>query len=867
MNGRIERWFTTHGWKPFDFQLRAWQAYRDGRSGLIHAPTGMGKTQAAWLGPVAEFLDEHPRPVPHRRRAAACPLRVLWITPLRALASDTTRALRAPVEALGLPWTVEQRTGDTGAALKARQRRQLPTALVTTPESLSLLLSYPDGRAALSTLRCVIVDEWHELIGSKRGVQVELALARLRRWNPHLRTWGLSATIGNTERAAEVLVGPGFDPSRLCIVRGRADRRTEFVTLLPDQIERFPWAGHLGTRLLGQVVAAIEGAGTSLLFTNTRSQAEIWFRQLTLARPDWLGRIMLHHGSLDRALRTEVEKRLEAADGVGLDDPARLKCVVCTSSLDLGVDFSPVDQVIQVGSPKGVARLLQRAGRSGHRPGAVSRLIGVPTHALELVEFAGARRAIGLGRLEDRVPVRLAFDVLAQHLVTVACGGGFEPDDLLAEVRSTHAYADLTDAQWSWALDFVRRGGPSLTAYPRHLRVAPDDASPGRLVVAGAAVARLHRLNIGTITADVAMTVCLASGRRLGTIEEGFVSRLRAGDRFVFAGRVLELLRIRDNAAIVRPATRASGAVPAWSGGRMPLSSHLSEQVVELFRQAGQGRYDSPELSAARPLIELQRAWSRLPAPGTLLIETTTSRQGHHAFVYPFAGRLVHEALAALLAHRLTRLRPVSVSAVCTDYGVELLGSEPPPRDEAIWRALLSTDGLLDDLLASLNSTQLARRQFREIARIAGLLVQGYPGQRSPARHLQASSEMFFDVFSQFDPDNLLLEQAQRELLEGQLEFRRLSETLVRIAAERIEIVATARLTPLAFPLWAEHIRSVHASGEPWNDRIRKMVVQLETSARRGTDARARAAQADRHGSTSRQARPAGAAAVGAGDA
>lgn len=828
----IDGWFARRGWKPFDFQRQAWRAYLAGRSGLIHAPTGMGKTQAAWLGPVAQYLAQNPAGVsrPARlHRDGAEPLRVLWITPLRALAADTAQSLALPIADLALPWTIEQRTGDTSASVKARQRTRLPTALITTPESLSLLLSYPDARERLASLCAVIVDEWHELIGTKRGVQVELALARLRAWNPAVRTWGLSATLGNTEQAAQVLVGPRFDRSRLSLIQGHSDKQIEIVTIIPDRVERFPWAGHLGLTLLPKVLAAVESAATTLLFTNTRSQAEIWFRQIVLARPDWLGQVALHHGSLDRVLRSRVERRLDSADQFSRAHPGRLRCVVCTSSLDLGVDFAPVDQVIQIGSPKGVARLLQRAGRSGHQPGAVSRLIGVPTHALELVEYAAARAAVAAGRLEARTPVRKPFDVLVQHLVTVALGGGFDEDALRDEVRSTHAFSDLTDAEWSWAMDFVQRGGPSLTAYPRYLRVAPSSHTP-RWCVASQSVARWHRLNIGTIVADAAMSVRITSGRNLGTIEESFITRLRPGDRFVFAGRTLELVRIRDMTVYAR-AARGSAQIPSWDGGRMPLSSHLSAQFIDAIDRARRGSFDSPEMQAARPLLELQAAASHLPAPDELLIEQAESRHGSHAFLFPFAGRLAHEALAALLSHRLTRLAPRSVSSVATDYGIELLTTEPIPRDEALWRTLLTPEQLLDDLIVSFNTTQMSRRQFREIARIAGLILQGYPGQRAPARQVQASTEMFYDVFSQYDPGNLLLEQSRRELLEGQLELRRLRDTLDRIASSRLVMIHTPRFSPLAFPLFAESLRIIHASSEKWGDRIRKMVGQLEAAA------------------------------------
>lgn len=818
----LEEWFAGRGWTPFEFQREAWAAYLSGRSGLVHAPTGMGKTLAVWLGPVIEGLRERDAGVARGSavvRENAEPLRVLWITPLRALAGDTVRSLREPITGLstsgfGLSWTVEPRTGDTSASVRARQRERLPTCLVTTPESLSIMLSYPDWRDRLESVRCVIVDEWHELMGSKRGVQVELALARLRGACPSLRVWGLSATIGNTEHAARALVGTGSPEPAL--IRGAAPKRIEVETLLPDAIENYPWSGHIGTRLAARVIERVRGAGTTLLFTNTRSQAEIWFRAILTGAPDLLGAICLHHGSLDRAIRDEVEGMLR--DG-------RARCVVCTSSLDLGVDFSPVDQVIQIGSPKGLARLIQRAGRSGHRPGAVSRIAGVPTHAFELIEFAAAREAIEGGRIEDRVPPSKPLDVLTQHLVTCAVGGGFVAEELHKEVRSTRAFAELTEADWAWALEFVTKGGASLGAYDKFQRVAVAD---GLYKIASARLATMHRLAIGTIVADPAVTVRYASGRTVGSVEESFIGRLRPGDRFVFHGKTLELLSLREMTALVKPARQRSGAVPQWNGGRMPLSSQLADAVRLRVQRAGEGDFSGPEVELMRGLLERQGRESRLPRADELLIEHTLTDEGHHAFLFPFAGRLVHEGLGALLSYRVSKLMPATITATATDYGVELLSNEAIELEERAWRGCFMVDGLLEDLVEAIHATQLARRHFREIARIAGLTHPGYPGKATSMRHVQASSEMFYDVFCEFEPGNLLLGQARREVVEEQVEFSRLESALRRMGGEKIVIVRTDRLTPMAFPLFAERLRSTHVTSEQWDARVRRVVEELE---------------------------------------
>lgn len=815
----IDSFFSSRGWTPFPFQREVWAAYLRGDSGLLHAPTGMGKTLAVWLGPVIEWIEENPDAEKWREMDAP-PLRVLWITPLRALASDTTSSLREAVEGIGVPWSVELRTGDTSTTIKKRQKVTLPTALITTPESISVLLSYPESHKLFGHLKCIIVDEWHELLGTKRGVQTELAIARLRGFAPETRVWGLSATLGNLAEARDVLL-PGYSRRRL--VSADAHKEVIVETLIPDTLERFPWAGHLGLNLLPDVLRALERAHSTLIFTNTRSQTEIWFQAILDAVPDYASEIALHHGSLERELRTEVETRL--ADG-------RMRVVVCTSSLDLGVDFAPVDQVIQVGSPKGIARLMQRAGRSGHRPGVASKVICVPTHAFELVEFAAVQWALkalnGAPSIESREPLQKPLDLLVQHLVTIALGGGFVAEELLDEVRTSYAYRNLTDEEFQWALDFVTHGGEALQAYDQFAKVLLRE---GRYVVESRDVARFHRMTIGSITSDAALKVAFLSGRNLGTIEESFISRLRTGDSFVFAGQVLELVMVKEMTAFVRKATSLKGIVPRWSGGRMPLSTQLALAVRTLLDDARRGIYASPEMLSVAELLELQKRWSILPRPNELLIEQTRTRDGFHTFIFPLAGRLVHEGLAALLAWRVTRTAPRTVSAYATDYGVELLSATPIELEEDEWRQLLTTDELLEDILACVNSSELARRQFRDIARIAGLIFSGYPGQQKSTRQLQASSAILFEVFNDYDPNNLLLAQARREVLEQQLEFARLRDLLESLDDMDFRIIETRALTPLAFPLFADRLRSQEVSSESWEARVRRIVAELEMEA------------------------------------
>jgi ATP-dependent Lhr-like helicase len=815
---RVMSWFGRQSWQAFPFQEEVWDAFLAGQSGLIHSATGTGKTLAAWLGPLIEWIDAHPEPKAAERREDAPGLRVLWITPLRALAADTAASLLAPLEALEVPWTVETRTGDTSQSLRAKQAKQLPTALVTTPESLTLMLTREDVGELLRDLRLIVVDEWHELMSTKRGVQTELALARVRDLAPEVRTWGVSATLGNLGEAMETLLGVGGEGT---LVQGVVGKPIVIDTILPKNINRFPWAGHFGTQMVPPVIEAIDEGGTCLVFTNTRAQAEIWYQAILDARPDWQGVLALHHGSLSREERDRVEAGLK--DGT-------LRAVVCTSSLDLGVDFTPVDRVLQVGSPKGVARLLQRAGRSGHRPGIPSRVTCVPTHALELVDMASAREAALAGRIESREGVERPLDVLAQHLVTLAVGTGFREEELLAEVRTTRAYRHLTDEEWTWTLDFVVRGGDSLRAYPEYRRVVRSEDGVYR--VEDKDIAKRHRMSIGTIVSDAAMQVQYIGGGRLGTVEESFLARLKPGDRFLFAGKALEFVRIKDMTAWVRRTNRVQGAVPRWMGGRLPLSSELSHAIRQELEHAKHGELRSPEMQAIAPILELQGRWSAIPAEDELLIERVQTRDGHHLFFYPFEGRLVHEGLAALFAYRLSRIRPITFTMAANDYGFELLAPEPAPLDEALEDGLLSTERLAEQIQASLNQVELARRQFREIARIAGLVFQGFPGMNKSARQIQASSGLFFDVFARYEPNNLLLHQAHREVLERQLEEGRMGVALRRLAASRILIKEPRRPTPMAFPILVDRLRETLTS-ESLTDRIEKMTLRLEQEAGR----------------------------------
>ncbi len=852
------RWLATRGWKPFAFQRAVWKAMAQGHSGLLHATTGAGKTYAVWLGALQALASERPASLPRvsqpavarrgTRKPPSAPLTVLWITPMRALAADTLKALQTPLDALAAeypqlaPWSMGARTGDTSGAERSAQSRRLPTVLVTTPESLSLLLARADAREQLASVRLVVADEWHELLGNKRGVQLQLALARLRGWSPQLSVWGMSATLGNLDEAMQTLLGLDDDgqPRPGVLVQGQVDKRLVVDTLLPDRPERFSWAGHLGLAMLPAVVRELEAtAGSTLVFVNVRSQAELWYKALLEARPDWAGLLAIHHGSLDRGVREWVEAGLKAGT---------LKAVVCTSSLDLGVDFLPVERVLQIGSAKGIARLLQRAGRSGHAPGRPSRITLVPTHSLELVEAAAARAAVRAQQVEMRASPRQPVDVLVQHLATVALGGGFVPDALYAEVRRTVAYAGLAPAVWQWCLDFVHRGGPSLAAYPDYQRVRPDGEGIWRMPDA-----------------------------RLGSMEESFLSRLSPGNAFVFAGQVLELVRIEDMTAYVRRAARTRPTVPRWAGARMPLSTVLADFVVQQLALAAAGDYHSPELRCVRPLLEVQQRWSALPTPGTLLAETLRTREGWHLFLYPFAGRHAHAGLASLLAWRAAQGETGTFSIAVNDYGLELLSAterdwaamlpellraEPAQAVAAPGRVSATEAGamrntanadrhwdraaddahlpsedarhaLLHEVLASLNATEMARRRFREIARVSGLIFQSHPGERRSARQLQASAQLFFEVFRKYDDMNLLLRQADEEVLSQELDVAQLLAALRRMQAQTLVVSALRRPSPFAFPLMVERFRE-KLTNEHLADRIARMLAQLHEAADAG---------------------------------
>ena len=799
----IQDWFLDKGWTPQRFQKATWQAYLAGKSGLLNAPTGSGKTYAIWGGVLQRQLDIGQLPKKTN---------VLWITPLRALGVEIQQTTELLTKAFFPTLSVGLRTGDTPQSERVKQKRQPPFGLVTTPESLHLLISNKGHQHFFENLHTVVVDEWHELMGSKRGVQVELALSYLKSFLPNLQVWGISATIGNLDLAQQILLGRPTENQIL--VQSTQKKKIEVVSLFPKEMETFPWSGHLGIHLLEQVTEIIRTHPSTLLFTNTRAQCEIWYQKLLEKAPELAGQLAMHHGSIDKINRLWVEDALRQH---------RLKAVICTSSLDLGVDFSPVSACVQIGSPKGVGRFLQRAGRSGHQPQKGSKIYFLPTHAIELIESIALQKAIKENTIEDRLPYLNSFDVLVQFLMTLAVGDGFMPKPCFEIVKNTFCFQTLTLQQWQWLLNFIQKGSQSLENYDEYKKTYVDDA--GKICVASRSIAMRHRLNVGTIMSDASLLVKYLKGGKIGTIEEWFVSKLKTGDVFTFAGRNLELVRIQAIEVLVRKSKSKNTKIPAWMGGRMSFSAHLSQMLRATFFAPETS--NTPEWKALRPLLDRQRQLSMLPETNQFLIETFTTKEGHHAVFYPFEGRAIHEAMAAIIAYRYSLLYPISFTLAYNDYGYELLSDQPIDIEALIDNNLLTTKDLIDDLRKSINLAEMARRKFRDIAVIAGLVFQGYPQKTLKSKHLQSSAQLFFEVFKDYEPDNLLYLQAVEESFDHGMEQGRLQQAFERIEQQEICWKKAAQPTPFSFPLITDRLRE-KLSSETVEDRIKKMYVQLE---------------------------------------
>jgi len=798
----VTQWFNEQGWQPQSFQKKCWKAYALGKNGMLHAPTGSGKTYALWGAILSEAQQQKVLPKG---------INALWITPLRALAVEIQQATQRMNTAL-LPKTeVALRTGDTTQSSRAKQKRNPPFGLVTTPESLHILLSTKEHQNDFKQLQVVVVDEWHELLGTKRGVQVELALAYLRSFLPQLKVWGISATLGNPELARTILLGT---TENFTVVTAALSKKIVVKSLLPKTMDRFPWRGHLGLHLLPQVIELIKKSESTLLFTNTRAQCELWFHALLEANPDLAGQLAMHHGSIDKKIRLWVEDALRNN---------QLKVVVCTSSLDLGVDFSPVENCIQVGSPKGVSRFIQRAGRSGHRPKAKSTIHFLPTHAMELIESVALQKGIASQQLEDRIPYLNSYDVLLQFMMTLAVGSGFHPKTLFPIIKKTFCFQTLDKERWQWLLNFLIKGSQSLEHYDEYKKVSLLE--DGSLKVQNRSIAMRHRMSMGTIISDALLRIRYQKGGYLGSIEEWFVSKLNPGDVFTFSGKNLELLRIHNMEVIVRKSKSKKARIPAWMGGRMSFSAHLSDLLKKTLFEIEHN--NAPEFKALQPVFEQQQKESVIPQPHQLLIERFETKEGVHTVFYPFEGYALHEAMASLMAYRISLLSPITFSMSFNDYGFELLSDQAFDAQTFLDNNLFSPDFLLEDLQKSINISEMARRRFRDIAVISGLVFQGFPNKPLKTKHLQSGAQLFYEVFKDYEPDNLLYLQALEETFDHGMERGRLTQVMEELQNKTVVWKECSQPTPFSFPLITDRIRT-KLSSESLEDRIKKMSLQLE---------------------------------------
>ncbi|MEO1386619.1 MAG: ligase-associated DNA damage response DEXH box helicase [Cyanobacteria bacterium J06634_6] len=800
----IHQWFDQQGWQPIAFQSKTWKAYLSGKSGIIQVPTGSGKTYGAVMGAIAQMIKA-------AEKKPLNGLQLLYITPLRALSRDIEASIRKPIEEMSWPITVESRTGDTKSSVKSQQIKKMPNILITTPESLAVLLSYKNSAKRFGALRCVVLDEWHELMASKRGTQAELCMSRLRELNPSVQTWAISATLGNLQEAAEAATGLGSDP---VVVQSKIKRKTVIKSVLPESVDSFPWAGHLGLRMFEELVDALDIERSTLIFTNTRSQAERWFQALTFSLPDNEHQIALHHGSINFSDRLAIEAGLKTG---------AIKWVVCTSSLDLGVDFQPVERVVQIGSAKNLARLLQRAGRSAHLPGGTSEVFFLPTNALELLEISAFRRGLADGDIESRHTLNKPYDVLLQHLVTLACGDGFKPKETWTAVQKTFSYQSLTSEEFSWMIDFLEKGGKCLKAYERYQKLVLED---GAYKVTDARISRMHKMSIGTITGNQQVTIAYAKGKRIGTVEESFVSRLKKGDVFYFAGRQLEFFQMKDMTLYVKNARKKSSVIPVWSGGYLAISDRLSQYIREEITQVKEGNV-STEVECIMPILATQDSISHLPDASQFLMECCRTREGQHLYAYPFEGRNVHEGLGFLWAYRFAQMKKATFTVSVNDYGFEILAPKDYPFQELFDPAFFSTRNLYEEIKESLNISELTQRRFRGISQVSGLVFKGYPGSKKTANQVQISSSLIYEVFTKYEPDNLLLQQAEREVIERQMEEPRLTAALKRMKALELVWMDVKRPSPLGFPLLVERLSS-RLTNESLRDRITRLKQQWD---------------------------------------
>ncbi len=791
------------GHEPFSFQSQTWERYQNNFSGMVVAPTGFGKTFSVFLAVVIDYLNH-----PDKYKKG---LKLIWISPLRSLAKDLAKAMNDAVDEIGLDWAVEVRNGDTATKDRRRQERLMPDVLLTTPETLHLLFSQKKNARWFKNVTCIAVDEWHELLGSKRGVLTEIAISRIRNLSPKLRIWGISATIGNLEEAKEVLIP--YDV-KTTMIRAKEKKKIKITSLLPDQVEELSWAGHLGKQMSSKIIPIIYENTTTLIFTNTRNQSELWYQIIIDEEPDLIGQIAIHHGSIDKVQRNWIEEAISQ----GL-----LKAVVCTSSLDLGVDFKPVDCVIQIGSAKGIARFMQRAGRSGHSPFETSKMYAVPTHSLQLIEVAAVKEAVKQHEIEARQPYVLTYDILVQFLVTLAVGEGFKPEETYAFIKQIHAFHYLTKEEFDWCIHFITQGGNTLKSYEEFHKVVLEE--DGFYRVKSRRIAMNHRMNIGVIVSEVILFVKFFSGGYIGMVEEYFISKLNKGDAFVLGGKVLEIQQIKDMTVLVKRSKKKKAITPSWMGGRLPLTSGLTHFLRLKLSDALTPNNRERELKFLYPLLKRQETNSHIPRHDEFLIEMIETKEGFHLFVYPFEGRLVHEIMASLIAYRISQIKKLTFTIAMNDYGFELLSDQEIPLNEENMNAIFSKENLIKDVTASINASEMASRKFRDIAVVAGLVIQTQPGKRKTNKSLQSSSGLLFRVLNDYEPSNLLLKQAYNEVFDYELEKVRLQAAFQRISKSKIILKKASNFTPLSFPLKVDSLRGT-MSNEDLSKRIERIQKQ-----------------------------------------
>ena len=812
----IENFFEDNNWKPLDFQIKAWSAYAEGKNGIIQVPTGCGKTYAALMGPLLKLKGLN-----------NCKgINILFITPLKALSRDLKKSILKASEYFDKNISVGIRNGDTSNYEKKKQLINPPNILITTPESLSLLIANKNSTKLFDELFSIIVDEWHELMGSKRGNQCELNLSWLRGHKKNVQVWAISATIGNINEAGKSIVG--VKANNPLIIKSNVIKDIEIKSIIPKDIGIFPWSGHLGIKSHNSLIEIINKNKSTLIFTNTRHQSERWFQCLRFYNPEMESKIAIHHGSLDKEERKVVEEGVKNGT---------IKWVVCTSSLDLGVDFQPVDQIVQIGSAKNLARLIQRAGRSAHKPGGKSKILFMPTNALELIEVSSIRRILNDGITEKRNLPELSYDVLIQHLVTLACGPGFDPSIEKNRIKDCWSYRNLKDVDFYWCLDFLEYGGKCLNAYPHYKKIEKINSEDGsrefKYFVKNNNIKRIHKFNIGTITSDKFVIVKYLKGNPLGNLEENFASKLKKGDTFFFSGKVLEFIKIRDMTMFVKKSSKRSSMIPSWVGGQMAISDLLSNSIRKEIEICS-NLYDykeltNEELNSLKPILERQNKYSKIPKESDLLVEIYSSKEYKSLFAFPLEGKLVNEGIAFLWALRFAKYNKTTFSITANDFGFSLTSTKD--YDFSLLKKhklyFSSPLNLERDLQSAINFSELTRKKFKNIAQISGLINNHNPTKLKSASQLQISSNLLFDVFTKYENNHLLIKQAYKEVRKSNLESERMSKCLKRMSNLNFIINKTKYPSPFAFPLLVERLNNT-LSNETIEKRVEKLIKSYE---------------------------------------